>query len=1348
MPNQVQVGNQDVVLRTAIAEAASEGALGLQAVLAVMANRARKTGLTMEQIATQAGQFEPHMTDAGRQRMARINPRSTLYRTTGEQLAAVLGGADPTGGADHFYAPVAQRQATDGRAPVPRWAQGRKPSAVIGGHEFYSIGYGNRNARTSPPTGSTGASPAIPAATPPVTADQALSGAPVVGSLSAQDILGGELPERAPRTTATQPTRQEIFAAALTAQTAKPDQRAEVHTDTRQEIETGFLSNSAVDTWDSEHSGPMDSLGASIRLNSVTGSAVNMVRNIMSGVDRSWDEGFDYSQHQADWEQGLSQREADRLREGATNFESGQLILERIQEDRALQGAIGTGFWGGASQLAGGFIDPLGYLAGGVVGKGFQAVGVGSRMLAMQGSRSALVASLAAEGAAGNLLATAAIDAMGTYTTPGDYVSAGMFGAGLGVAATPFVSRAGNASAGVLSSQYELADAARDAAARTEIEVLQEATARLGDDATPEQIGKMAETIHGERAISVLDNTMNPVPAENMVLHPDRTLDPDTADRLTLETQNVAEDTERNLVMQTIDSLERIDRLNPHTEASDAGEAAWMKTGQASSGLIMLRSEYAPLRGAAKILAEGASGHSGRRHSAAMEVVIRDTEFNRTLLPWDSNFGLWRKSKGYGLWETYMGDMNPRREFNAAVSAELRGRARPDLYAPSSDPYVRRAADIANDFYRKAGEEQVRWNTVGSEGIKPGDTSYFPQAISAEAIVRLQSQNPKLLNAYQGIIREQARDIFGWDDKFSEYFARRYIATAARRASGGYDAPANLAHHMAGDFVQDLLINMRQGASADELIQIDATVAKFARGGASYTKGRLDFDVMHTYDTPEGKIKLLDILEQDQLALMRRYGRRAAGEIALSKFGIPGKHGVDVLRKSIEVGHQQGKVTNAELQAFDQLVSEILNVPMAGGGRANRAMENARLLTSAIKLGGMGITQFAESGNGFASIGVGRTFSSIAAMPRLVGEIRTIKKGERLDNPILRSFEQNLGYEFGITDYITDRAFDVRDNQIQLYGNENLSFAAKASRGLSHAQAVLSAQRVITAVQTRGMAEQIIRKAVDDIKRGKKSAALEDMGFSPALQEALSKSMDKITTYKGGKLVGVDIRAGDLTDAQIAQITSSVLRGSSQIIQRTYPGEVGKWAHDDFLKLLFQFRTFSLTAVEKQWGRNIKTHGHAKALATLIGSMSFAAPIHLARVNARAVGMEDSERKEYLEKQLSLGAVTQATLNYASASGLLGDVWDIGGGAVSGTMSAAGVEAPDWLSGTINPRGTGSNSQLLGGKIAPAAGVVQDAFSLVNGRWDRARSLLPGQAHPALVVPLNAAEAALSPEDE
>ena len=1337
MPNnKVEVGDNDFVTRVALAEAASEGRVGLQAVLAVTANRARQTGLTMEQVMRQRGQYEPTFTEAGQTRMRGFRPGSTQWLTTQDALQRVLNGEDPTNGADHFFSPKAQAAA--GRA-VPAWA--RSGGQALGNHTFFKLGYGNRDMSGSdvPQAPRATATPNVEFT--PLTASEALAGGRRgSGALTADQILGGASVVRLPRASQDRMNAGEAFAEVSNTPAAD---RTGYSGAARTEAEMGSLSNAN----QQRHEDSFDwatKLGYAARQNSVVGSAFNALTEALDNGLHPTDPNFNYEAHMDEIEDGRSIRQVDELRQNTGSLREALDIRNRQDEENARMLAIGDGASGMAYNLAGGILDPAGAVIGLGVGKGFQLLGVGSRILATQGSRVALTASMAGEGALGNVLATGAMDALGTYTTPNDYAASAAFGAGLGIIGTPFVSHGSTNERMLQSALNEI----QDAAARDETSALLLAQTRAGPDATPERIATEVEAVHNERATAIIDNISSPVPVTNMLMVADHTPDPKLQPVAEELASGVSDDAQRNLVAMATERAIAIDAANPVTGPSDALEGLWLRTGMASTGLTMSRSKFAPLRGIAAVLSEGTQGQSGRRHSAALEVVLRETDFNRALLGWNSNFDLFRKSRGVGILKHAFGDGNLDREFNELVALEMRNRSRPDLYASSQDPSVVRAADILGTLYKRAGEEQVRWQTVGSENIKPGDASYFPQMVSAEKIKRLQTETPELLNEYRSLVAEQARTIFGWDKKFADYFGKRYIETAARRASGGYDTPANLAHHQAGEIVQDILTSMREGASKEDIVRIDKESAAFARGGPSFTKGRLDFDVTHAYKSKRGKeIRLLDIMESDMLGLARRYTRRAAGEIALQKFGIQGKHGLDVLRKVVEAGHLRNQVTDAELDAFDQLVSEIINVPWAGpGGKNIRSsnMENLRLITSAIKLGGMGITQFGETGNGFAAVGVARTMDSIAAMPRLIKELDTIRKGGTVDG-LLRSIEIEQGFDVGLHSYIMDRAFDVADNNIQLYGRENLSIMAKASRGMSHLQAVVSGQRMITAIQTRGMSEQIIHKALTYIRDGKEDIALKDMGFDEELTAALRANMDKIATFDGKTVSSLNVRGGGLTDAQVAKLVGVVNRGASQIIQTVYPGETGKWAHSDLLKLLFQFRTFSMTSIEKQWGRNVKNYNHLGAAVGLLGAMSFAFPIHLARVYAKTVGMSEEKRKEYLDKNLNVASITQATLNYASAAGLAGDIWDIGGSGVAGVMGEA---APDWLTNTINPRGTSNKAQLLGGTIAPSLGTLQDAFQLARGDWKKVFSVLPGGSLPALLPVKNVVEDTLSKDED
>lgn len=1074
----------------------------------------------------------------------------------------------------------------------------------------------------------------------------------------------------------------------------------------------------------------LDRASIGIMQNTITGQ---LLQSIDENIPTR-DPNFDYQANMDAIEEGRTARERTELRERAVSLEDANRIRAKQDEDAELNRILGDGL---AMNIGTGLIDPVGYLLGGVVGKGFQATNTGSRILFAQGSRAAGSASMIGEGVVGNLAGTAIIDRIaGTYQAPEDYTINGLFGALLGTAAIPFVSRSALREGRVNASATELVEATN----AYEAGILEEAINRAGLAAEPAEIQASADAIRNERILAVTNDSFGPIPEENRLFSPEEEGDFDPVARQARVTELggdlISDDMQRNLVGQLVERADAIVQANPigdNVGAPGGRPGVLARLGLASTGETLLRSKDRVAQALGLTLTEGATGRGGRRHSAAITASLNERRFMRPILEYEDAFHIYRQSKGVGWMQFAFGDGQIRQQFDIEVAAEMRARARPDLYASSAPASVRKAADYMADGYRLMGEEQVKAGTLGSQNIKPGDPSYFPQHVSSAKVQRLDG-NQKL--AFKGIISEQARTMFGWDKKFSDYFGARYLESAIDRASGNYDVPVNLTHQSAGGFVEDLLETMRTNASKEDIARIDKASQKFARGGAGFTKGRLNFDVMSTYRLEDGsEVRLLDIMDTDMVGMYRSYARRSAGEIALQQYGVAGSHGLKVIRKYLSIAHDAGRVTNDELAAFDQISAEFLNTPF--GSHQGTFMDNLRIITSTIKLGGMGITQFGEYGNGIAALGVGRVLTSIKDIPRIMKEIGTIRKGGSVDG-LLSSIEKQQGFEAGMDSFIMTRALDVKDNDVQMYGREGLGLGTRVVRGASHAQAILSGHRIITAVQTRGLSEQIIRKAMRFIKNGEESTALADMGFSKELRWAIKENLNDIAKFNGDEVTELDIFAGNLTPAQRQELVGVINRASSQIIQGTYIGETGKWAHDGFLKLLFQFRTFSLTAVEKQWGRNLRNYGALKSMMFLMGAMSFAAPIHMARVHARMIGMSEEDQKTYADKYLAPMAIAQATMTYASAAGFAGDIWDIGGSAATNIMGDA---APEWLQGTINPRG-GARSQgkLLGGVVAPSASIAEDAYALANGDISRIKTLMPGANLPYVVPLLNALE--------
>lgn len=1008
--------------------------------------------------------------------------------------------------------------------------------------------------------------------------------------------------------------------------------------------------------------------------------------------------------------------ERNRLRQ-ATSRQDYARIAGELAGERERDKVINSNGTGLAFELGSSLADPVGWIATAGIGK-----------LGQVGFKGYSLGRAAIEGAVANEAFTAALDFSGVHQDAEDYAVSGIAGLALGGLMYPLTKPSGKLD----TSLTDLSGGLRRDAERQGADVLDQAKALAGPEATPEQIVARVQEINTNRVRSDVEASLADVGDENKFL----TADEDailTADKATRNTQitksglDAIDDAgERALVVEITARSEAIVAANPIDEAGLQGRLL-SSVGQESTGLTMLKSKSAVLRAAAMQLLETTTGAGGRRRTAAMSQVVRERIYMRHMIEYEQMFNQWRKAEGIGWIEAHF-KQDARRRFDREVFFEVEARAgqKPGFRATTNNA-VGNAADAWERGMAQMAKEQRHVGTLGAQRLPESSTGYMRHVIDSRQVMKMTDQERRAvedvlakqfnaMNEYSYINKAGEKITKTFDPKFSRKLAKSYLVKAMRRGNGSFDVPVNIHSSQSAEIVSDALEGMRGLDSLEK----EAILGKFSRGGASYTKGRLKLDL--TAPIGEGKV-LGDLFRQDISGLYRSYARRASGEVALAQYGIYGKKGLDLLREAAE---RTGATAN-ELKAFDQVAAEFLNTPYKNAVR-HAFMDNVRIATSAARLGGMGFTQVGESANGLAAVGAARVLSAIGAMPRLVREISRLAKGEAIDNPILNSVD-TLGGHLGMDGYQMTRMFDLPDNEVQLYNDQTVGLLGRALRGGSHMVSVGSGHRIIAATQTRGMAEQIIRKAVQYIRDGKESKALLDMGFTPEIQAAFRKNMSKIAKFdKRGKLTSLDIMAGDIEPNLIMSFRDSVERGASQIIQRTYTGETGAWAHNDFLKLLFQFRTFSITSIEKQWGRNVRSYGALKSFAMLMGAMSFALPIHMARLQAQMVGKSEAEREKLADERMSAVALGRATLNYASSAGLLGDVLDVG----AGFANNVGVLDDDLATAFT---GGGQGRQSVSG-LVPGLGMADDLLKgTVGGQFGKLPKLLPGSNLP-MVTPL------------
>lgn len=735
------------------------------------------------------------------------------------------------------------------------------------------------------------------------------------------------------------------------------------------------------------------------------------------------------------------------------------------------------------------------------------------------------------------------------------------------------------------------------------------------------------------------------------------------------------------------------------------------KVGWEATSTRLLLSENPLARATGVMLLENPEGAAGRRLTASVTAHVKDRIYRGSVEPeYENLLVLYAKGRGKSQIAAQI-DPKIKQDFDKAVQKEMVARWQ-NQPATTDNAAVRKMADVFDTGYRMMASDAVASKIIGYARLPVGKSGYFPRILKGDRLVALTTDE---LRTVEQLLSDEFQITAGWDRDFSDKFAVKYMEIARDNVRNSKMVTLDMRSPDTADVVRDSLKAM--GLSEEEMQKV---LARFSRGGAKMTRSRIDIDLNATKVMPDGtEFRLGDLFEDDMISMYKNYSRRMSGEVALTQFGIMGAPGAKMLYKAVSSGAGEFTATAKELESLNQVLSEFLGMRVGNSGDS-LALTNLRAFASAVYLGGMGWTQFTEYGNAIHAVGFGGMVNAITSIPRMYGEIQAKLKGKPVENGILDSLElpQFLG-DIGTEQY---RIIGLREagNNAEVYGQNQLGVFSLAVRGARHAVRVLSMQRAIEAVQVRGLSEQIARKAFRYVREGREDLALNDMGMTPELRAVMLRNMDATTTWDGSSLKSLDLTKWD---DQLAARTFAALveRGSSQIIQRSYVGEVGSWVHSDHLRLLTQFRDYPLIATQKQWRRVSYSQGTWRAVGYILGSLSVTLPIYYARVGLGSIGKDE----EWVEQRLSPLAVGQAAMRYTSALGLTSDAFDVisaplgltpyaGRSGVTGSIPALSLldktakVAGYWPEGmTMQQKARDAYSVLPGNGIQPAQGLMQ-----------------------------------------
>lgn len=1056
-----------------------------------------------------------------------------------------------------------------------------------------------------------------------------------------------------------------------------------------------------------------------------------------------------------------------------------------------------SGWAGFGYDLFAGFTDPGNWVTGFGASAAARGAGVGSAALFQQGRVGAGIASTAAENAGAAVLTNTALTALGENRTVGQWLTDAAFSATIGVGFNLGQARAGAAARdkAVLDLTTENAQAF---GAEWNAELRAKAEAELGD-ASPVLVNERVHQLAREEVLDWMRAGMADVPDDFRLFArpdvPEGAAEPTTvadagpraSDRENITDGKFTDDVDGELDQGTDPLLARAPnarareargqlassifknnrqrrafaaRTGLDTKISDPAtriqvaevlaraerfssqygidanklQTVMQKVGLEATSTTLMSSQSPVARMIAITLLENPEGAAGRHSTAALDRKGRfESYMGIRPRQWEAAYRLWRSEvRKAGPIKDFASGWKMRQDFEYEVKLY-----REQTYMgrePSSGvhPSIVQMAKSLDEGYNRMAAEQRMVGTVGSSRLPTEDVAGYETRIwlggkiAAAGAVRRESIRKALREQFNGI-----GAMYG--DDFLEKFSIKYLERIEERAAGMHRRPDNLFSDDESDTLRDTLRALDMNEE-----DIAKVMGRYSRGGAKHTKSRIDLDVTKKYRDAEGEFRLVDYLDNRVIDNYRRYAGRVAGDVALAKFGVLGDAGIAVLKKAMQVTG----ATDAELRAFDQVMSEFTGRAVGTGDPT--LLANARLLTTAVQLGGAGINQAAEYSNGLPAVGAAGVAQAIGIAPRMRKEILKILKGEDSGNNILSGFEFISGRGAGLAGYDL-HMFNGLDTQASLYGSERAGFITALSQRAANSNRILSGQRAVLAVQQRGFAEVLIAKGVKFLQDGLEAdTALKDMGINDALLARLRSTQDQVVRWgSDGKLEAVDPRVlTELKDRQAwLAFYQAIERGTAQILQDTFIGETGKWAHNGWLKLLFQHRTFSLVAQQKQLGRYLGLYGAWGTAGIIVGAMAVAAPLQALRVASRVALMNDADREEAIDQNImSPLALGKATLNYVSAVGMLNDVVDVGTGVAGGWYEhATDTGAPDWVRELAGGQ-LGNRKEIVGGQLAPALGVVNSAAQAIQGRPENLGELLPGGRLPYIIPLLKGAE--------
>jgi len=696
-----------------------------------------------------------------------------------------------------------------------------------------------------------------------------------------------------------------------------------------------------------------------------------------------------------------------------------------------------------------------------------------------------------------------------------------------------------------------------------------------------------------------------------------------------------------------------------------------------------------------------------------------------------------------------------------------------------ADPALKAAAGVWQKHAKKAAEIAKRSGADGWDDFEPGVNGYFTRsgdhAKISDAINLYGYQN--VVGVVKKAILARPKldkgalfaDAFAMTDAQADDAARVWL-----RMQSGFGDTSGLGRRLAMETSREGRVRAaaKDLGLAPEKVEGLVAILKPKEGSTGSSSARLGMDELAEFpvtlrDDVAGRIgaapgspstlRVADLLNNNMRQAFRSYASDAIGAASTKKLltamqeegGEAIASAADLLKR-IDSDLQLHEIPESQRTRLvgyaEQLIRMVQGLPMDQGfSRTQNMGRVVGYLNTAVRNGSFVIPNMTEAVVGLQDAGIRALSASIPEIGAMLRSLTQRPSGGGAGTASTKLLDEiaevvGIGNDGYVNRVVSRLDFSSETGALDAATGR----ASQALRQISRAGARASGLAFVTEWTQKMTAAATVQKWGQMAASGKLPSKLRlaAMGLSPERAQNILDEINRVVSRGArGRITSMNV---DQMDPEVlADWLVAIRKNVGRTVQRVDVGQIPLVLHSPVARLVTQFRTFTIGALEKQLGFNLYMKD-GRAAAYFLTSAFSGLLSYMGSVYYNALGKEGAERQEYLDKMTSGRSLALGVLGRAPFTSVLGIPLD---------YAALGAGIDPFFSPT---RSSGVEMDQLFGN--PTFGLIKNApvaafgsiRAAVDGDYDFAqkhfkagRSFTPWQNVPVIKQFLDRVQAGL-----